>query len=649
VAAVLFSACVAAAQTASPDTMGADLGNQAQTKYGTGAGATTLTDPMLSGGARQLSTFGGGTSFIASVSCPATDSFMEVSILPASSGDLSTVVVRQDTDMNGSYDYSYGVPFLVSGVCANGLISCTAGTWSNCSYYKWTAASGKVSVAPAQQTELGGCFCINNSCGTGLVANNLVSILQALGGGAVAAVQGTNPQYAVSKVEIQDLTAVYYGQKSADCSAAPSGVTGSSGSPTSTYNPTDAGSLQAAAQNQTAIQSGTPDSYYNLMQEAAQATQTAGSSQNCTIKQVVYVNTQKQSPSYQWRSWLDITVTCHYGRDSINSCDAVIKVDKTRDGAYDAPDDSKSWGCCWTSAADIVTVGRNLADQCVAQEQQAYSVPASEIRKVTGSESFAFYDGGGKGSHGNVTIYKIKYERISPPICPAGYQYNGADTMCYYEPLVETVSDACSSLQTDPQCSLQSETVDGVRTFRNYNPTGLTPLPSCKDFSGVMESYNVCRDWWVKDRVYFCQTGSAYDFSDAKRRSASINTTARDSVTALTYVDERKTDGGAWTSESNTINLTPRGTVDCTQACKLTRPATNTQAGTSGNTTQYQTSNASVETVYRQCMNGACPAEPGETVVKNCQCINDFAESAAIMETMASAAKDMICSNGLLQ
>jgi hypothetical protein len=36
-------------------------------------------------------------------------------------------------------------------------------------------------------------------------------------------------------------------------------------------------------------------------------------------------------------------------------------------------------------------------------------------------------------------------------------------------------------------------------------------------------------------------------------------------------------------------------------------------------------------------------------VVKNCQCINDFAESAAIMETMASAAKDMICSNGLLQ
>jgi hypothetical protein len=41
-----------------------------------------------------------------------------------------------------------------------------------------------------------------------------------------------------------------------------------------------------------------------------------------------------------------------------------------------------------------------------------------------------------------------------------------------------------------------------------------------------------------------------------------------------------------------------------------------------------------------------CPAGAGEEVLISCQCINEFAEAATIMETMNQAGKDLICSDG---
>lgn len=50
---------------------------------------------------------------------------------------------------------------------------------------------------------------------------------------------------------------------------------------------------------------------------------------------------------------------------------------------------------------------------------------------------------------------------------------------------------------------------------------------------------------------------------------------------------------------------------------------------------------------YHQCTkDNVCPAEPGETVVKACQCLDEFADAAAIMQIIRQAGQDMICSSG---
>ena len=42
------------------------------------------------------------------------------------------------------------------------------------------------------------------------------------------------------------------------------------------------------------------------------------------------------------------------------------------------------------------------------------------------------------------------------------------------------VNDACGPYETNARCSLEQEVVDGVTTVQNYNPTGLSPLPSTR-------------------------------------------------------------------------------------------------------------------------------------------------------------------------
>ena len=78
-------------------------------------------------------------SFNAQLTAPSSDVFIELFAQPGVSGDLTGVSVKQDTDFDGNTDYAYNVPVIISGVCANGIISCDVGTWDNCTYYTWTA------------------------------------------------------------------------------------------------------------------------------------------------------------------------------------------------------------------------------------------------------------------------------------------------------------------------------------------------------------------------------------------------------------------------------------------------------------------------------------------------------------------------------
>ncbi len=129
----------AVAQTWSADQQaakqnGSNAANAALNVVGTPDGVrNNIANPMTGGS--QMTTIDGKKSFSGRISCPSTTQFLSVTILPSSTGDLSMVLVQQDTTLSGSFNYAYNVPVRASGICANGIVSCDAGTWNNCTYY----------------------------------------------------------------------------------------------------------------------------------------------------------------------------------------------------------------------------------------------------------------------------------------------------------------------------------------------------------------------------------------------------------------------------------------------------------------------------------------------------------------------------------
>lgn len=93
------------------------------------------------------------------------------------------------------------------------------------------------------------------------------------------------------------------------------------------------------------------------------------------------------------------------------------------------------------------------------------------------------------------------------------------------------------------------------------------------------------------------------------------------------------------------VDLLDMGTYEnCEKACKVRKPLPDTEAGVSGTTSDYRTTTASYVDEYRKCNNDICPVAAGETILKNCACLNDFAEAASTMQVLSDAGKDMICS-----
>src|SRR5574341_96476 len=203
-----------------PEQVAQKLYGEIATKYGN---ATSLTQsvviPMTTN--TKMTTVDGTRSFYTSqyTTCPSTDRLVTISILPMASGDIERVVVSEDLDTDGNVEYSYVSPYIVSGICANGFVSCDAGTWNNCVNLKWTANSqGHISMAFTSNQELGSCYCINNNCGSNIAIRQLSYILYSLGSGVIGALQqAVGAKYAISDGIVSGMTIHYTGQTTSSC------------------------------------------------------------------------------------------------------------------------------------------------------------------------------------------------------------------------------------------------------------------------------------------------------------------------------------------------------------------------------------------------------------------------------------------------
>ena len=640
---------VHAAGSGDPGQTGNDLGSAAVQKFGSpGSVNSEISVPMTSRDT-PMRTLDGNKSFSAQLLCPSSRKFIEISIQVGGSGDLSHVTVSQDLDMDGNTDFVFSVPFPVSGVCANGIISCQAGTWGNCSYYRWSAdASARVGLATAAISDLGGCYCVNASCGSNLVQGNLSTVLRDLGGGVSGAVQAVNRKYAVTDVKEEGSTITYYGQDAGQCSGSP-GSYGSS-SPEQYYSTGNDAGLANAKDAAQVSQAGDPASYYSLIANSQAAQESQGDYRQCSVIRNVTVTTVTgcSSPG----DFLDPSLNgC-----TINDLSPYPRTIKTHDGGGGG-------SCYFSQPGSITSSGGSLyIGNYLCGDPHGGVVKNARIRFLCGGvqvivysreyETAAFSCASGDLAWIEGWYYTSNANHIS---CPAGYTDGLCNGLCCMKPadrtdvINDTVDNRCLAYETDPQCRLRDEQSDGVHTFNNYNPTTLSPLSSCRTFTGYLP-HNVCRDWWRKDRTYICETPGQYDFTDTKRRVDAVYSSSSADSGSLVYTDLRKDAAGSWKTESVT---SPLGAVtqgsssdSCDQACKTKKLKSDTQAGKTGNKAQYQKSAAAYDFFYRLCRNGVCPTGDGEEVVNACGCLNDFSEAASVLSVLDAAGKDLICTTG---
>jgi hypothetical protein len=579
---------------------GTNAGNNFLTTYGSKEGIRALSNPLISGNS-PMTTINGSTSFNGQLLCPSSKSFIEIQITVSSYNDLSSVTVTQDMNMDGSGDFICSVPFWVSGVCGNGVISCNPGTWNTCSFYKWTAdKKARISLEPVSFNELRGCYCINDSCSYN-ASSHLDKILKTLGSGAAGAVQSRDPRYSITRTSIKGSQITYYGQDADSCSS----VSSSYGSDTPEQYYANPERMAADTTAEAAHQKQDPQSYYSLMfnSRAWEKRNLEDSYIDCTVERTGSVlqkeNLCAEPEPEGWLGGHEETESYRiqfFHNWEVNDCNC-----------YETPGIDPALCLSPPSAAD------------------------------TGSPPY------GSEFIGKGCEYHARSEKDGKDACLTT-KYDYYDLCKRYSDVFEVnKSDSCSALEDN--CLLYEEAVDGVKTYKDYNPTGEYPEPSCKTFAGAYGTYDICKKWWKQKRTYHCKKqGDTYDFSDAHKRMDVITNSVTDNTSHVYYEDYRK-EGEQWSDSSHTVSLPKRDSyATCEKACTVRIPKQDTQAGQSGHTGQYRKNTDSYAYFLRSCSPaGMCPLEPDEELVEDCHCPDDFNEAAALMEALNQAGKDMTC------
>lgn len=643
---------VAVAQTTDPK-------ESASLSYGTVQGQIgseeslnkNALEPIVSG--TTMYTFDQSKSGQVQMVCPSSKKFVEVLIQPSGTGDITYTVISQDINLDGTPEYTVSFNTPISGVCADGFISCNPGTWTNCTYYKWQADNtGKISVVEGSLSNLSSCYCINSSCGSNLVWNNLATVLEDLGGGVVAALNQVLPQSAVSKsqlnYQISGTSIIFFGQDSANCATQTAGA-GPSNPQTYFENPS---ALSGAGVDLAAIELAKSDSIYSTVMNSPATTGIVAEKRPCRIVRGGSVN--RQTTSVSGSGSYSGLCTDHFvffkGRlltDADGNKHVKLLVVDTDPGG-----NNLHWNCGGANTTDLPLFENwhTLRDVDIPDTM--------EVTNVYFCLSITSGPGCSGVGGGSVCTQNANQSAQSTVVCDASgaqsvsfnYNYSIEGTT---EDFVNQIYNSCEKIESDPNCTLWDEIVDGVQTVSNGAATGLTPEPVCKTIAGVTKSQTIC-DWWVKERVYKCNAGPAqFDFSDAKQRMGVLKSTTQDLGTEIYYQDMRKTEGGGWITEARTIQLPERALYEsCERACKVRRLKQNTQVGQPGVATDYQTNNTTYEIVYNTCTIDSdnqyhCPTSPGDEILVDCSCINDFNEAAIAVQFLRLAGQDLICSDNV--
>ena len=592
--------------------------------------------PAMSG--QPVSTVDGARSFTPTLACQKTANLLEVLIQPSSTGDIGLVRISRDKDLDGTFDGSSTLPMPVSGICANGVISCAPGTWNQCRSFRWDIDAGQdLKLTQVDMPELTACYCVNNSCGSNLVFGNLASVLKDLGGGMVGALTTADPRIGVAEARINGPVIDYVGAQTTACTSSPSIAQ-------TTYRANPA-AIQGDA---FALSSSNP-----VFQALAASPAGAGKAQqlrSCTVTRDVALKEvtvgdviSRTSGGYATIAGPSGSVDFLMGSPTRNNLNGgncglfdfrmTLHVeDPDRLGAISLPVFSADdWAQVRVDGTLIgygpgAWTGSGLPPgNCEYSRTTSYA-PNTDLKPWMTRGDHEIWLRVAVADRGNA------FAQIHAEV----------DTSCKTS---ERIVDLCSGYGADPKCRLSNEAVDGVQTFRNGVATGLRPLPQTRLFGTASCTLQLTRDFFERTRTYACTTDStALPAPDLSRGAYII-----DHSTETLLADRTKAADGSITTSTRSFSLPPQAAVPaCEAICKTRAPKANTAATPDGVVASRQNVPAGYDTFYHTCDTASvCPAGPGEEIVSACGCLDDFPEAVVMMQTVRLAGADMTCTSAV--
>lgn len=604
--------------------------SRAQTKSGT---SETLRrnylTPALAG--NGVSTLDGSQSFAPTIACRKSATMLELLAQPAAGGDIATLTISRDSNLDGSFDEVLGVPRPISGICANGIITCDPGSWNNCRNFQWGIGSaGNLKLTEVDLSQLAGCYCINNACGSNLAWGNMASILKDLGGGVVGALTSADPRIGVLEASVDGPLIRYSGTQTTACTSSPSLAVSSYATNPSALS----GDAYAAAQSSSVFQTlaGTPA-----------GTGRTSSSRDCTITR-------------------NLTLTAISLEDVIQTASGGYATSNPTPGSADfltgSPDDNTLYGGSCTLFDYQITLHVEKPERLKSVTIPAWFADDWGQVRIDG-ELISYGPGAWTGSG------------LPPGSCDRGrtsYFYPGIDLMPWMTKgdhtivlrlavgdrgegnlqvhaevdtsceLAETLTDACMGDAADPSCTLQSESVDGVETFRNGAATGLRPLALTRIASSASCSQSVTRSFFGKERRYQCvATSTTPDLSRA--------TYIIDHSSPSLLADRITTGDGTVSTTTRAFALPGQASVaNCEAICKTRAPKANNDAAVDGVVGTKQNEPIGYDIFYHSCgSDNVCPLGAGEELVSACGCLDDFPEAAVMMQSLRLGGADLVC------
>lgn len=646
------------AQTSvTPDTkkiaQGKDIaGSISSTVKGQTNNASKLNESQIRpvSGDQLMKTYDGKTSFNGKAVCKGTSEFMRMLVQPAANGDLKILNVMQDTNMDGKLDITTAPGWDVSVVCSNGFQTCTdANNAATCKSYSWVADTnsyqlGRKAIA---MSDLGGCYCINNSCGNNLAWNNLSQVLNDLGGGASQALSRANPWFTLSQIKVDGVSASFVGGDTASCSM---------GDSEGFFGTADGKKILNYQDNYNAMKDDanttkTTSDAYRMITEGSLNPNEKSDIYNCDVTRTVTLDEPK----------LNEIIAFDGGEGSVQQCgNDCLQLVLGRLG-----DNYWSGSCKYyevesnffikdhTRIASATLVNAFFDDwmQLWADDKVVWSGPygnwndagpvpgsceLSKSWKQTPNLDFKQY----LDQNGQVK-FKIRVE-----VSGDGEGYAlvklKADLSCREGQ--EYTTNTCQAYEQDKNCQLVDETVDGVKTFTGSINTGLIPLPQTQVLQGSFCSLPVKRDWFKKKRSYRCNRTTDFNFDNIIERKAYIDKT----VTPGDYKDKMFNNGKVSYGAGELFWPDMPKVGECINMCKTRKVKTTPDMAINGQVDKNNKGGVvKYDNFYYECdTSNQCPAGPGEEVIKACQCLNEFAEASAIMQVIRQAGQDMICSSG---